>query len=49
MNYKRIKNGYQITVKRWSSEVVVTEIATGKRVVTSFGDHIKAVAVAQAV
>lgn len=48
MNYKRVKNGFKITVKKWSDEVVVTRLSDNQTVVTKFDDHIKAVAVAQA-
>lgn len=49
MKINRKKNGYKITVKDWSSEVVLTEIATNKVVaVKTFTDHIQAVLVAKA-
>jgi hypothetical protein len=48
MNYKRVKNGFKITVKQWSDEVVVTRLSDNQSVTTKFSDHIKAVAVAQA-
>ena len=49
MNYKRIKNGCRITVKRWSNEVVVTRLSDNETVVTKFSDHVQAVLAAQAV
>ena len=48
MNYSKTKNGFKITVKKWSNEVVVTNIETKEVTVKIFSDHIKAIMIAKA-
>ena len=48
MQYNKTKNGFKITVKDWSSEIVITNAQTGTIVKrATFSDHIKAVMLAE--
>ena len=47
MKISRIKNGFRITVKEWSNEVVITNITDKTSVKKTFSDHIKAVMIAK--
>lgn len=49
MNINRRKNGYKITVKKWSSNVTISNAKTGEIVkVATFSNHIEAVMAATA-
>jgi len=44
MDYKKIKNGMKIVVKKWDNKITLTNNETGEIIKeTAFGDHIQAV------
>lgn len=48
MDYTREKNGYLIVVKKWDNTVSIYDAKTNELIkAIEFGDHVKAVAVAE--
>ena len=48
MAYNKIKNGFRITVKKWSNVVTVSDTTTNKLVKSfTFSDHVTAVLLAK--
>lgn len=47
MKLNRTKNGFKITVKDWSNEVVVRDLHTGEIHKVTFSDHVMAILAAK--
>ena len=48
MDYKKVKNGKIITVKKWDDKITITDKATGEVLaIKQFSDHLVAVSLAR--
>ena len=47
MQYKKIKNGFEITVQKWSNDINIKNLSTMEVITKTFSDHITAITLAK--